>query len=239
MSHQNLSAPTGHAHARAQFEAIYRDHSRQITLYIAAHLHRTDRHLAEDLTSETFLRLWRSLVGGLVVERPRGILNTIANHVITDHFRLASSHERPTDFAFGNHTEIPGTAADAPHLAGLLAELESAKERLAQAAADYRTMDRRHRIALLAVRNSTSPDSVRRTQLRAGRLGLLRDAALSDFRVAGEQVALARAAWNDGAVSLHGDPDPLPQREPGKTFRKPPATVGKPKPVPQPQTSAA
>ncbi|MFI1520625.1 hypothetical protein [Kitasatospora cineracea] len=33
--------------------------------------------------------------------------------------------------------------------------------------------------------------------------------------------------------------DPLPRREPGETFRKPPATVGKPKPIPQPQTSAA
>ncbi|KDN84399.1 RNA polymerase sigma factor [Kitasatospora cheerisanensis] len=231
--------PTGPAPARAQFEAIYRDHSRQITLYIAAHLHRTDRHLAEDLTSETFLRLWRSLVGGLVVERPRGILNAIASHVITDHFRLASSHEQPTDFAFGNHTEIPSAATDTPHLASLLADLEVAKERLAQAADDYRTMDRRHRIALLAVRNSTRPDSVRRTQLRAGRLGILRDAALNDFRVAGEQVALARAAWNDGAVSLHSDPDPLPQRNPGETFRKPPATVGRPKPVPPPAQQAA
>lgn len=33
--------------------------------------------------------------------------------------------------------------------------------------------------------------------------------------------------------------EPLPQRDPGATFRKPPATVGKPKPAPQPQPTAA
>ncbi|MFJ8437653.1 hypothetical protein [Kitasatospora griseola] len=32
---------------------------------------------------------------------------------------------------------------------------------------------------------------------------------------------------------------PLPQRDPGKTFRQPPATVGRPKPVPQPEPQAA
>ncbi len=31
----------------------------------------------------------------------------------------------------------------------------------------------------------------------------------------------------------------LPQRDPGKTFRKPPATVGRPKPVPQPEPQPA
>ncbi|PJN22402.1 RNA polymerase sigma factor [Kitasatospora sp. CB02891] len=222
---------------RAQFEAIYRDHSRQITLYIAMHLHRTDRHLAEDLTSETFIRLWRSITTGLEIERPRGILNTIAAHVIADHFRRASSREQPVDFAAGNHTDVPDSAAVTPHLAGLLHELEAAKEQLAQAADDYRVMDRRRKVALAAVANCTRPDSLRRAQLRAARAGLLRDAALLVFQVAGDLVAQARAAWNDGAVSLNGDSEPLPQRDPGKTFRQPPATVGKPKPVPQPQAA--
>lgn len=38
---------------------------------------------------------------------------------------------------------------------------------------------------------------------------------------------------------LTSSTDPLPRRNPGETFRKPPATVGRPRPVPQPQRSAA
>ncbi|MEU1421497.1 sigma factor [Kitasatospora sp. NPDC005751] len=189
---------------RQQFEAIYRAHSRQITTHIAANLYRTDRHLAEDLTAETFLRLWRAITDGLQIERPRGILNTIAGRVIADHFRRPRSHETPTDFAAGNHTDIPGAASTTPHLAPLLAELEEAKDRLAQAAADYKLTDRRHKIALAAVANAINPDVIARAQIRLGRAILLRDAALSDFRAAGEAVTRARAQWNSTAANAAG-----------------------------------
>ncbi|MGW2539448.1 RNA polymerase sigma factor [Kitasatospora sp. NPDC001574] len=185
---------------RQQFEAIYRAHSRQITTYIAANLYRTDRHLAEDLAAETFLRLWRAITDGLQVERPRGILNTIASRVIADHFRRLCSRETPADFAASNHTHIPGAASTVPHLAPLLAELENAKEHLAQAADAYKLMDRRHKVALAAVTNAVHPETIVRAQQRLGRATLLRDAALNDFRTAGQAVTRARAQWNASAT---------------------------------------
>ncbi|MFJ2579993.1 RNA polymerase sigma factor [Kitasatospora aureofaciens] len=184
---------------RQQFEDIYRTHSRQMTTHIAANLYRTDRHLAEDLTAETFLRLWRAINDGLKIERPRGILNTIASRVIADHFRRRSSHETAADFTAGNHTDIPAGSATTPHLAPLLAELEDAKEHLAQAADAYRLIDRRHKIALAAAANATHPDVIARAQARLGRAALLREAALNDFRTAGEAVTHARAAWDNSA----------------------------------------
>lgn len=221
-----------------QFDTIYRDHSRQITTHIAAHLYRTDRHLAEDLTAETFIRLWRSLTAGLHVEHPRALLNTIASRVIADHFRRASSREQATDFTAGNHTEVASGAAYTPHLAHLLTEVEQAEDRLTEACTAYKVLTGRYVIACAAAANAELPDAIIRTAMRRDRAALLRQAALNDFEQAALVVARARAAWNAGAEAAHGDAEQLPQRDPGKTFRKPPATVGKPKPAPEKQAAA-
>jgi DNA-directed RNA polymerase specialized sigma24 family protein len=124
------------------FEVIYRDHSRQITTYIATRLYRTDRHLAEDLTAEAFTRLWRSILAGLQVKHPRALLTVMADRSIADHFRRRSSTEQAIDFADPATPHPAAGRADQPHLARLLAELEDAKEHLALAADAYRAINR-------------------------------------------------------------------------------------------------
>ena len=181
-----------------QFEVIYRDHSRQITAHIAANLYRTDRHLAEDLGAETFLRLWRSLTAGLHVEHPRALLTTIAGRVIADHFRRASSRETVTDFTAGNHTEVASGAAYVPHLSLLLAEVEQAEQHLTEACDAYKSLTQRYASAcgLLAL---ATPEQHAGAVIRRDRAALLREAALDEFAAAALAAARARGAWNAGA----------------------------------------
>ncbi|MFB6889453.1 RNA polymerase sigma factor [Kitasatospora sp. NPDC056327] len=189
--------------ARA-FDAIYREHTGYITRYILRHLFTPDRDLADDLTSETFLLLWRKMSDGLVVEHPRALLQMMAGRVIADHFRRASSRETAMDFGASNVTEAASGAADTPHLAGLFEDLESAKDVLARAAETYRAAYRRASLAKTALGNSLSPEAVARAGARLESAGQVREAALEAFAAAGRAVALVRAAWNTGAGELHG-----------------------------------
>lgn len=228
----DLSMPTAFAATTPDqtFEAIYRNHSREITTYIASRLYRTDRYLAEDLTAETFIGLWRNLTNGIAVEYPRALLRTIADRAIAAHFRRAGSHETATDFTT-NPAAV--TTNDTPYLSLLLAELEQAEENLTEACTAYKRVTQMYVTACAAHANAQAPEAVTRTSLRRDRAALLRQAALNDFAEAALVVARARAAWNTGAWDLHEQtPEPLPQRDPGETFRKPPATVAAPRPVP-------
>ncbi|MDH6125958.1 sigma factor [Kitasatospora sp. GP82] len=187
-----------------QFEAIYRDYSRQITVHVASRLYRADPQLAEDLTAETFLSLWRKLNAGVLVEHPRALLLLIADRTVADHFRRASSRETATDFASTNVTEVASGAAVTPHLAGLFAELEAAKDALSLAAETYRAVTNQHSVACAAAANAIRPDSIARAEARKAATGEARAAALNEFAAAGRAVALARAAWNANAGDLHG-----------------------------------
>ncbi|MFB7474002.1 RNA polymerase sigma factor [Kitasatospora sp. NPDC056184] len=228
-----INAPTLSAEPppapRQQFEDFYRAHSRQITSHIAAHLYRTDRHLAEDLTSETFLSLWRKMTAGLAVENPRALLQLLADRAIIDHFRRASSHERVTDFAATRISAVPAPASAAPHLGALLAEVEQAEQTLTEACTAYKTMTQRYAAACGALASATDPEVITLAKIRRDRTALLRQAALAAAR--------ARAEWN--AEATLAATEPLPQRDPGKTLRRTPATVGRPKPTPARTAAAA
>jgi DNA-directed RNA polymerase specialized sigma24 family protein len=187
-----------------QFETIYRAHVRQMTGYVASRLFRPDAQLAEDLTAETFLRLWQTLSGGTQVDQPRALLNLIAERTIADHFRRRSSRESATDFAVSNLTEVASGAAFSPHLASLLADLEQAKDELSTAADTYRASTREYVTANLASTSATRPEAVARAEARKAAAVTARQEALNAFTAAGRAVAAARAAWNEGADGLHG-----------------------------------
>ncbi|MEV7600014.1 sigma factor [Kitasatospora sp. NPDC089797] len=186
------------------FERIYRDQSGYLTGYISSRLFTPDGHLAEDLTSETFLALWRKLSAGLVVGHPRALLQLMADRVIVDHFRRSSSRETATDFGASNATEAAAGAGDVPHLAGLFAELEAAKDVLATAAQAYRAAGRRESLAKANLRTAVNPEAIERAKGQLKSAGQARQASLEAFAAAGRAVAQAREAWNTGAGELHG-----------------------------------
>ncbi|MGW2367144.1 RNA polymerase sigma factor [Streptomyces sp. NPDC001667] len=99
--------------------------------FILARLARPDWHLAEDLTSEVFVRMVRWYAGRAFDGRVWGLLAQIARHVITDHFRRArNTREAATDF---------GDWSEARRLPVAPAAEECAVERLTALAALTRT----------------------------------------------------------------------------------------------------
>lgn len=77
---------------------VFETHSDRLTRFVFNRLDRADWHLAEDLASETFLRLVRDYAGReLDMTRVFGLLATIARHAITDYYRLRRSGETPVD----------------------------------------------------------------------------------------------------------------------------------------------
>lgn len=188
------------ATVEAQFEAIYRAHHRQVAAHITGRLFRTDGQLTEDLTAETFLRLWRTLTAGTPVRHPRALLMLIADRTIADHFRRLRSWETATDFTATTASEVPAGPADAPHHAGLFAELEAAKDELARAAGVYKATTQPYAIASSALASAGSPETIARAEARWRSAKAARQAALAGFEAAAEAVARLRAEWNTAAA---------------------------------------
>ena len=101
----------------AQFNALFAAYQRRIHRFITLNLPRPDRQLAEDLTAETFLSLWRSVIepGRLITEtEPFAILSTIAKRRIADYYRrMRNTREVPSDmghWSFANRNLSPAAS---------------------------------------------------------------------------------------------------------------------------------
>lgn len=94
------AAQTPTAEASAALAEAFALHSDHLTRFIANRLDRRDWHLAEDLTSEVFVRLVRWYATRPVdsPERAFPLLARLARQVIDQHFRPARSGEIPTNF---------------------------------------------------------------------------------------------------------------------------------------------
>lgn len=188
----------------AEFETVYRAHSRWVLSLISSRLFKPDAHLAEDLTAEAFLSYWRKMTAGVEIEHPQAMLKLIADRVIVDHFRRPSSRETATDFAFSNATEAVSGAGETPHLAGLLGELEFAKDVLTAAAARYRRAGKGRSLALARIATARRAETVALAEAALVRLDGERSVALAEFAAAGRRVRELRAAWNADAGQMHG-----------------------------------
>ncbi|MFI1183376.1 RNA polymerase sigma factor [Streptomyces sp. NPDC020799] len=111
-----LDVTAGHSTASSadpdRLSEVFALHSGRVQRFILNRLDRPDWHLAEDLTSETFLRLVRSYSGRPVDGRVVGLLKTLARHTVTDHYRRHSAGERATDFGdWFEARRLPATPA--------------------------------------------------------------------------------------------------------------------------------
>lgn len=67
------------------FVQIYDTYSTQIFRFV--YLKTDNTQLAEDITSETFMRLWRSIQNGKKIKNEKALLYTIARGIVVDHYR--------------------------------------------------------------------------------------------------------------------------------------------------------
>lgn len=190
--------------ATTVFEQLYRDHAQAVTRHIERRMFTRDRHLAEDLTSEAFMVVWRDLQNGVEVQHPQAYLFLKADWAIGMHFRRRSSHETAVDFGATNATEAASGAADTPHLAGLYIELEQARDVLTNAAATYRAAYARHNMALAVLAGCKSEEAKTRGRARVESTRRCKDVALTAFQQASLVLRQVREAWNTGAGELAG-----------------------------------
>jgi DNA-directed RNA polymerase specialized sigma24 family protein len=96
---------------------VFSTYSDRLTRWVFNHLDRRDWQLAEDIASETFLRLVRDFSGRSIdMGRVYGLLVTIARRATVDHYRLRRSTESATDFGdWFNARQLPVSPAAEDH----------------------------------------------------------------------------------------------------------------------------
>jgi len=188
---------------------VIRLHGRRVQAVIGRRLGRRDPQLAEDLTQEVFIRLWRFYIapGTVLDERLPALLTVLGRQVLCQHFNRRRNHETALDFTDPEQSAArtaTGPASEVPHLAALFGDLERAKHDLEVIAADYRVAHRAHVNARTGLRTAVHPEAVARCTARVERLARAERLALDDFQAAAEDVAAYRAAWNSAAGEQAG-----------------------------------
>lgn len=69
-----------------EYSRFYKLNYRKVLKYFRSEVY-ANKDIAEDLTQETFLRLWRYLSQGVEISRADGLLYAIAKGVRADYFR--------------------------------------------------------------------------------------------------------------------------------------------------------
>jgi DNA-directed RNA polymerase specialized sigma24 family protein len=108
-----MSTPT--TSAETQFAELYATFLPRVEGYIAKRLPRRDSQLAQDLAAEVFTSLWRGhyTQGRPIGEAPWGLLATVAQRRVADHFRLArNQREFAADMSatFANRNLTPAAS---------------------------------------------------------------------------------------------------------------------------------
>jgi len=131
--------------AAQQFTDIYQTYAERLCRFIWHRLDVREAHLAEDLTSETFMELWRRyMLAGRAdsVEKPYGLLCTMARSQIGQHFNKKKNGEWALDFADPTNTPLLATghayALERPDVAGLVRDLDAAMEAMRAASKTWR-----------------------------------------------------------------------------------------------------
>ena len=97
------------------FAEVYRAHRDAVYAYLYARSR--DQDLAEDLTSETFVRALRGFGRYTARDRPiRAWLYTIARNLLTDEMKSARRRRRATTVEFADYARLPSDDADPAEL---------------------------------------------------------------------------------------------------------------------------
>ncbi|MFY1702990.1 RNA polymerase sigma factor [Micromonospora sp. WMMA1923] len=152
--HHGLAAPSDGAPewdlvCRAQhgdrdaFGQLYQHHHGHVLGYVTTRVGNHQRHLAEDITAETFLRAWKNLHQYTHPRRPIiAWLQTIAYRLVLDHARATRARpEYPAGLTDDYHAAEPRDTTSAE--SAVIAKYE-----LQQALTAYHQLDIRHRTCL-------------------------------------------------------------------------------------------
>src|ERR1700682_6372597 len=94
---------------RAEFEALYQRHNREV--WALAYARWMNADTAMDIAQETFLRLWKQWEDGEAIINPRAWLLRVARNLAEDHaksaFRRNGTHPPQTMNGVAGHEPLP------------------------------------------------------------------------------------------------------------------------------------
>ena len=94
---------------RADFEALYQRHSREV--WALAYARWLNADLAQDIMQEAFLRLWKQYLAGETILNPRAWLLRVARNLAEDHaksaFRRNGTQPPQTMNGVSSHEPLP------------------------------------------------------------------------------------------------------------------------------------
>lgn len=144
---QGAAKPSGVRHEsarRAEFEALYEQYSREV--WALAYARWMDSDLAQDVTQEAFLRLWKhweseSGASGEEIQNPRAWLLRVARNLAEDYAKSAFRRNgtQPPELLNGVHSRQP-MPIEKLERDELFGQLRSVLEELSQADRDILTL---------------------------------------------------------------------------------------------------
>jgi len=181
--------------AAEQFTDIYRECAGRLFRFVWRRLDISDSHLADDLTSETFIALWRRymLKGVAIHSSAYGLLCTLARWQIAEYYAARANKEMALDVGDPVNTPLIVTghayASDRPELAALVSELDAAMEHMTDASTAWRQA---HKASNRAQRLELTNDNLLVDYQDDG-VDVLEDETLNAFREACAEVGRVRA----------------------------------------------
>lgn len=135
----NVPDPPSAAARRAEFEALYEHHSREV--WALAYARWLDPDLAMDITQEAYLRLWKQWEGGEEIQNPRAWLLKVARNLAEDYAKSAFRRNgtQPPELLNGVRSSqpLPSELLEKEELFG---QLRAELEELSQADRDILTL---------------------------------------------------------------------------------------------------
>ncbi|MDO8743282.1 MAG: RNA polymerase sigma factor [Candidatus Azambacteria bacterium] len=122
------------ANLKKEFSKIYDQYVDKIYRFVFLKV--SSQEVAQDITSETFLRGWDSLKNGNNVENPQAFLYQIARNLVTDHYR----DKGRAQFVSVETTPIEDPKQDIGKLAVLSSDVEVVRRSLAGLREDYQNV---------------------------------------------------------------------------------------------------
>lgn len=122
------------ADSRKKFSKIYDQYINKIYRFIFLKV--SSQEIAEDLTSETFLRGWESFKSGNNIENPQAFLYRIARNLVIDHYR----EKGKAQFVSVDYTPVIDPKGDLEEKAVLGSDLETVKAALVNLKEDYQNV---------------------------------------------------------------------------------------------------
>jgi len=119
------------ADLRKTFSKIYDKYIDKIYRFIFLKV--SSQEIAQDLTSETFLRGWESFKNGTKIENPQAFLYRIARNLVTDHYR----EKGRTQVVTAEYASIVDPRINLEERANLNSDLEEIKRGLVKIKDEY------------------------------------------------------------------------------------------------------